>query len=330
MYEGQAYTLESLLPAGITPDMFYMMAASLPALLVIVALGTSLAPKNAMTSRVKNLMERQQELQGNMKSTRRRKREVKKRNVNFMRRVVEKFNLLKGAQVAQTQKTLIEAGLRSKDALMIYAFFTVVSPIIFAIIGVVLWQLQVMGQGKLILNLSLPIFATYIGLKFPMYIVKRKRKKRYRQIQRALSDTLDLMTICAEAGLSLGASLNRVSNELGMVYPEMAEELGLTGVEMGFLPERNQALLNFYERVQLDEIRGIVNVLIQTEKYGTPIAQAMRVLANEFREARMLRAETKAARLPAIMTVPMICFILPTLFIVIIAPSYIRVKDTMH
>lgn len=329
MYKGHAISLQQILPAGMSPDTFYMIAASVPALLVVVALGTSLAPKNAMSGRVKALNERQQELRGDLMAPKRRRRRGKMTNVNSLRRVVNKFNLMKGQQIAQAQSLLIEAGWRSKDALVIFAFFTMVSPILFAILGIVMWQVEIFGEAKRALNMISPIAMTYLGLKFPMMVVSRRRKKRYYQLQRALSDTLDLMTICAEAGLSLGASLNRVSKELGSVYPEMGEELGITATEMSFLPDRNKALMNLSERIKIEEIRGIVNVLIQTEKYGTPISQAMRVLGSEFREQRMLRAETKAARLPAIMTVPMIAMILPTLFIVIISPAVIRTLDTV-
>src|SRR5262249_23731689 len=127
---------------------------------------------------------------------------------------------------------------------------------------------------------------------------------------------------------SLTASLDRVSRELGSVYPEMAEELSLTSIELSFLPDRKKALGNLAERVDIPEIRGIAGVLIQTEKYGTPVSQALRVLAAEFRTQRMLRAEQKAARLPAIMTIPMILFILPTLFVVILTPAIFRVLET--
>lgn len=329
MYKGQPLSLEQILPAGMSPDTFYMIAASVPALLVVVALGTSLAPKNAMTARVKAMTERQQELKGDLTAPKRRRKRTKVADVSRMKRVVDKFNLMKGQQIAHAQSLLIEAGWRSKDALVIFAFFTLVSPILFSILGIIMWQIEIFGESKRLLNMISPIGMTYLGLKFPIIVVSRKRKKRYHQVQRALSDTLDLMTICAEAGLSLGASLGRVSKELGMVYPEMAEELGIAATEMSFLPDRNKALLNFSDRIKLEEIRGIVNVLIQTEKYGTPIAQAMRVLSAEFREQRMLRAENKAARLPAIMTVPMIAMILPTLFIVIISPAIIRAMDTM-
>ena len=140
---------------------------------------------------------------------------------------------------------------------------------------------------------------------------------------------MDLLVICAESGLSLDSGLERVSREIGNASPDLAEELQLTSVELGFLPERRQALLNLNRRTNLGAIRGVVNTLVQTEKYGTPLSQSLRVLANEFRDQRLLRAEEKAARLPATLTVPMIIFILPVLFIVLIGPAIISVLDNM-
>ena len=125
--------------------------------------------------------------------------------------------------------------------------------------------------------------------------------------------------------MSLDAALTRVSRDLGPAAPQLADELSLTAVELGFLPNRRQALQNLARRTDLPAIRGVVNTLVQTERYGTPLAQALRVLAAEFREERMLKAEEKAARLPAILTVPMIIFILPTLFVVLIGPAMVRV-----
>ena len=135
--------------------------------------------------------------------------------------------------------------------------------------------------------------------------------------------------ICAESGLSLDASLERVANEIGDANAELGEELSLTSIELGFLPDRRQALLNLNRRTNLPSIRGVVNTLLQTEKYGTPLSQSLRVLANEFRDQRLLRAEEKAARLPATLTVPMILFILPVLFIVLVGPAIINVMDNM-
>ena len=129
--------------------------------------------------------------------------------------------------------------------------------------------------------------------------------------------------------MSLDVALERVANEIGGANAELGEELALTSIELGFLPERRQALLNLNRRTNLPAIRGVVNTLLQTEKYGTPLSQSLRVLANEFRDQRLLRAEEKAARLPATLTVPMIVFILPVLFIVLIGPAIISVMDNL-
>ena len=151
--------------------------------------------------------------------------------------------------------------------------------------------------------------------------------KRSAAIRKGLPDALDLLVICAEAGLTVDASFHRVARELGRAYPELGDEFGLTAIELGFLTDRRSAFENLAQRVDLDSVRGVVTTMIQTEKYGTPLASALRVLSAEFRNERMMRAEEKAARLPAIMTVPLICFILPVLFIVILGPAACSISD---
>jgi tight adherence protein C len=171
------------------------------------------------------------------------------------------------------------------------------------------------------------LFMPVIIFFLPDYIVKRQRKMRLLRLSRSLPDGLDLLVICAEAGLSLDAALKRVADEFITVVPELSEELLLTSVELSFLPNRRQALANLGSRVELPAFRGVVATLIQSEKYGTPLAQALRALASEFRDHRLLTAEEKAARLPAILTVPMIVFILPALFIVLAGPAFIQVSE---
>ena len=307
---------------------FYTAMAAAAAVMCSYAIYGTFRQRDTMNSRIRAIQERRKELQDDLKTPKKRKKP--EASVNFMRAVVNKLQLLKSAQFEKTEGMLIEAGLRHKDAIIIFAFFNLILPIIGLAIGLAVMQLNsdISPKWKLF-NYLWPVLGAYIGLKLPWMYVRRKRSIRYLKIQRALSDVLDLMTICAEAGLSLAAMLERVSRELMISYPEMAEELALTAIEIGFLPDRNKALLNLAQRSALPEVRGIVSVLIQTEKYGTPIAQALRVLSNEFRQARMLRAEQKAARLPALMTVPMIVCILPTLFIVIISPAVIKLMDTM-
>src|SRR5690606_31613991 len=159
--------------------------------------------------------------------------------------------------------------------------------------------------------------------------VKNATTKRQKALRKQLPDGLDLLVICAEAGLGLDAAFSRVSKEMVKSSPELADEVGLTSIELSFLPERRQALQNLSERTNMPEFRGVVNTLMQTEKYGTPLAQSLRVLSAEFRNERLLRAEEKAARLPAILTVPMIIFILPALFIVLIGPAILRAVDAL-
>jgi tight adherence protein C len=328
MYKGQPFQLSAVLPSWIKVNEFTVGIAGALALLSVYAIYSMFKQRDNLKTRIKAIQERRRELRGEILTPRRRRRPES--SVNFMRAVANKLQLVKKLQVDKAENTLIEAGLRSKDAVSIMAFFALALPIVLSILGLILMQLNIDTPSKWhVFHYIWPVLGAYIGLKLPWWYVNRKRKQRYNAIQKALSDVLDLMTICAEAGLSLAAMLDRVSRELALSYPEMAEELGMTSIEIGFLPDRNMALSNLAKRCQLPEVRGIVSVLIQTEKYGTPIAQALRVLSAEFRQARMLRAEQKAARLPALMTIPMIVFILPTLFIVIISPAIVKLMDTL-
>ena len=329
MYEGQPFSLSQALPRWLSVDDFYVLLTGATAFLCVLAISSSFSDRNPMMSKIRAIQERRQNLQKESRAPKGRKKP--ETSVNFMRAVVIRFQLLKKNQVGHLEAKLIEAGFRSNDAIYVLTFFNLITPIILGIIGFfyMRYKQQLPGAVPSTMNFVWPILGAYLGLKLPGYYVGHVRKKRYASIQKALSDTLDLMTICAEAGLSLATMLDRVSKELAMTYPEISEELMLTSIEIGFLPDRNKALTNLAERCTLQEVRGISSVLIQTEKYGTPIAQALRVLANEFRQTRMLRAEQKAARLPALMTVPMILFILPTLFIVIIAPAAVKLMDVM-
>jgi tight adherence protein C len=168
-----------------------------------------------------------------------------------------------------------------------------------------------------------------LAYKAPDLYLKNRIDKRTHAIRKGLPDALDLLVICAEAGLTVDAAFNRVARELGKAYPELGDEFALTSIELGFLTDRRQAFENLAGRIDLEAIRGVVTTMIQTEKYGTPLASALRVLSAEFRHERMMRAEEKAARLPAIMTVPLILFILPTLFIVILGPASCRIADNL-
>jgi len=239
------------------------------------------------------------------------------------------IKLMQSKQTSRFQDRLAQAGLRSRDAIVVFLFFKTAAPVlaaatVFALLYVVeLWELSAQLKPLLVAG------AAVLGFFAPELFVGNRIARRKQALQRALPDGLDLLVICAESGLSLDAALDRVAREIGAASPELGEELSLTSIELGFLPDRRQALHNLNRRTALPAIRGVVNTLVQTEKYGTPLSQSLRVLANEFRDARMLRAEEKAARLPATLTVPMIVFILPTLFIVLIGPAILSIMDNL-
>lgn len=323
-------TLKDVLPFGLSADDALIGLATVGVFMVVWSIGQVMIERDRFTPRLKMIQERRAELKGAMTAARRRKKTGHNDNtLSLMRQVVAKLKLLQQHQVDSLQQKLIVAGYRSKDAIIVFAFAKLVTPFMGLGVGLLVANLnwddpfntsQAMNWFKI-------IGLGYLFTRLPELIVSNSKTKRNNALRKALPDALDLMMICAEAGLSLSAALDRVAKELSRVSPELAEEFGLTSVELGFLPDRAVALKHLAERCELKEIRGFVNVIAQTEKYGTPIAQALRVLAKEFRTERMLRAEQKAARLPAMMTVPMIVFILPTLFIIVMAPAVISIMD---
>jgi tight adherence protein C len=171
--------------------------------------------------------------------------------------------------------------------------------------------------------------AVILGYKAPELYIGNIAGKRTDAIRKGLPDALDLLVICAEAGLTVDAAFGRVAKELGRAYPELGDEFALTAIELSFLNERKMAFNKLAYRVNLEAVKGVVTTMVQTERYGTPLASALRVLSAEFRNERMMRAEEKAARLPAIMTIPLILFILPTLFVVILGPAACAISDAL-
>jgi tight adherence protein C len=250
-------------------------------------------------------------------------------SLSVMRRVVVLLKLVQSQQSSKLNDRLAQAGLRSRDATIVFLFFKVATPVLLGAAAFVLVYLLEIGDLSPTTRLCVVLAGAALGFFAPELYVSNLTSKRQLSLSRGLPDALDLLVICAESGLALDVALERVANEVGGANPVLGEELQLTSIELGFLPERRQALINLTRRTNLASIRGVVNTLLQTEKYGTPLSQSLRVLANEFRDQRLLRAEEKAARLPATLTVPMIVFILPVLFIVLIGPAIISVMDNL-
>ena len=299
---------------------------------VLLALYAATTVKDPMVRRVKALNERREQLKAGIVASTNKRKKITNRNqaADKVRGILTQFKMLQDDQLKRTQTRLMQAGIRTKDLAFFIIFARFVLPVVIG--GVAVLLLYVLGfepQWS-----ALRRYITVAGLlvgsyKAPDLWLKNKVNKRSHAIRKGLPDALDLLVICAEAGLTVDAAFARVSKELGKAYPELGDEFGLTAIELGFLAERRQAFENLAQRVDLEAVRGVVTTMIQTEKYGTPLASALRVLSAEFRHERMMRAEEKAARLPAIMTVPLILFILPTLFVVILGPASCSIHDQL-
>ena len=299
--------------------------AGIGVFITLVAFAQALMPSDPMAARLRSHKKRRDQLRAEVLGTT--AAETRRAaQITSLKQVLDRLKLLRGEEARKTSEQLAQAGWRSRDALAIYLGIRLATPFIGAVGSfVLLWTLapDATGMQKL---LGMVVAVLVCGFA-PVFGLKRAIKRRQNNLRKQLPDGLDLLVICTESGLSLDAAFSRVARELGFSAPHLADEIGLTSVELGFLPNRRQALQNLAKRTELPAIRGVVNTLVQTERYGTPLAHSLRVLSAEFRDERMLKAEEKAAKLPAILTVPMILFILPVLFVVLIGPAIIQVIE---
>jgi tight adherence protein C len=293
--------------------------------MVLLAVYAAVTVRDPMAKRVKALNERREQLKAGITASTAKKRAKlvrKSETTDKMRSFLSSLKVLQDDQIQIAVQRLAQAGIRRKELAVTIIFSRLVIPVVLGG-GVGLWIYAFGGLADWSSMKRFAIFAaaTILGYKAADIYLSNLITKRTDLIRKGLPDALDLLVICAEAGLTVDVAFNRVAKELGRGYPELGDEFALTAIELGFLTERRMAFENLAYRVNLEAVKGVVTTMIQTEKYGTPLASALRVLSAEFRNERMMRAEEKAARLPAIMSVPLILFILPTLFIVILGPA---------
>ena len=307
--------------------------AAISAAAVVFTFGSSLIVRSEMKDRIKRVaLEREKMRAEEMARLRggtavadgrgiRRSAETK----TYMKTVVERFDLKKAFQDDATVDKLAMAGFRGQGHLTTFLFMRLATPLgIFVLLAIYLVFLNP-GERPLYLNLVYAIGGGIIGAYLPLLLLKNNTSKRQNSIKRAWPDCLDLMLLCVEAGMSMEHAFKRVSKEIGAQSAELAEELTLTTAELAFLEDRGRAYENLGRRTGLDGVKSVMTALIQADRYGTSVGQALRVMAEEGREMRMMEAEKKAASLPPKLTVPLILFFLPVLFIVIISPAMIRV-----
>lgn len=231
-----------------------------------------------------------------------------------------------GVSLEDTKKKLAhrfaQAGVTSPDAPIFYLFFQRVLSLFLAMLALLLILQPGVGLEKL-QSITVGVFIGVIGIFGPFLYLQNKIDRRKQTLRRAFPDTLDLLLICVESGLALDAALNRVCSELGRAYPEMTAEMNRTRLELALLNDRVRALMNLGERTDMVQFRSLVAALIQSERFGTSLTDTMRVLSEDFRLQRLTNAEERAARIPVLLTIPLILLLLPALMIIILGPAVV-------
>jgi tight adherence protein C len=298
---------------------------------MLLAIYAAVTVRDPMAKRVKALNDRRDQLKAGIVTVNAKKRQsIVRRNetTDNIKTFLESLKVLQDSQLKEIQQKLAQAGIRKKEWAVAVVLGRMIGPIVLGILfGILIYAVNYFPLWPAYKKFGLFAGAVILGYKGPDLWIQNLINKRTKEIRKGLPDALDLLVICAEAGLTVDAAFGRVARELGRAYPELGDEFALTAIELSFLTERRLAFENLAYRVDLESVKGVVTTMIQTERYGTPLASALRVLSAEFRNERMMRAEEKAARLPAIMTIPLILFILPTLFIVILGPAACSISD---
>ena len=245
----------------------------------------------------------------------------------YMKRAVDNFNLSKWVGQEEARIKLVQAGYRGQAPYVTYLFFRMTMPIVMLFCSAFYIFIVLDLDYPPMLKVAVCIGAAYFGMHSPNLFLKNKITRRQLSIKRAFPDALDLLLICVESGMSIEAAFRKVSEEIGTQSVALAEEFTLTTAELSYLPDRRQAYENLAQRTGLEGVKAVCLALQQAERYGTPLATTLRVLAQENRDMRMSEAEKKAAGLPPKLTVPMIVFFLPVLFVVILGPAAIRVMS---
>src|SRR5690242_7394455 len=296
----------------------------------VVTLGVPYLERGGLDDRLKTVARRREELRAkHHASLNAKKASLRVEPISYMKATLDRFKLGNALESEDTKEKLSSAGYRGQAPLITFMFFRFVMPfILFAVVLFYLFVVLHLGWSP-VQKVGAAFVGALIGFYAPDMFVNNMIARRQQSIMRAFPDALDLMLICVESGMSIESAFTRVAAEIGSQSAELAEELALTTAELSYLPDRRQAFDNLAKRCGHSGVKAVATALNQAEKYGTPLGQALRVTATENREMRMQDAERKAASLPAKLTVPMIIFFLPCLFVVIMGPAILTIKKMM-
>lgn len=309
-----------------------MLLAAVATAATVYALVMPMFASDTLSKRMKIVAserERMRQRERERANTRNEKVSLRQAPKQFVSRIVDNLNLTKWLAQETAREKLVMAGYRGHAPYVTFLFFRMVTPILFLVGSIVyvffIWH----TEQPLTVKLGLCVFAAWLGMQAPMIFLKNSITKRQLSIKRAFPDALDLLLICVESGMSIEAAFRKVAQEIGGQSVALAEEFTLTTAELSYLQDRKQAYENLQKRTGLEGVKSVCLALMQSERYGTPLGQTLRVLAQENRDMRMNEAEKKAASLPPKLTVPMIVFFLPVLFVVILGPTAIKLTTIM-
>jgi tight adherence protein C len=317
-----------LIENAINVQTFTMVFAALAAAATVLTLAMPLVFADPLGKRMKavalereKIRQRERERMANEQQ----KVSLRQSPKQYMQTIVDRFDLRRWVGQEEARLKLIQAGYRGQAPYVTYLFFRMVTPVVAFMLAIFYVFVVLDLQQTTSIKIGIGIAAAYLGMHMPLMLLKNKIARRQLSIKRAFPDTLDLLLICVESGMSIEAALRKVSDEIGSQSVPLAEELTLTMAELSFLQDRRQAYENLGKRTDLEGVRSVCMAFQQAERYGTPLASMLRVMAQENRDMRMSEAEKKAAGLPPKLTVPMILFFLPVLFVVILGPAAIKV-----
>ena len=318
-------------------ELLYSLTDLANAVTILVALSTfatvltiaaPLLQGDRMRSRMKGVISQRDQLRAQQRAALGGKSEgrLRDRPKGTLAQLVQALNLRQVFEAETSRQQLRQAGLRSEKHLVTYLASRLIAPIVFGLIVFVYSSTVFADRMPAPARLGVTVLGVVVGYYLPLIFLKNMMHRRQESIQRAWSDALDLLLICVESGMSIEAAIQRVAREIGTQSVPLAEELVLTNAELSYLGDRRKAFDNLGKRTGLPTVKSVMTSLIQSERYGTPLGQALRVLAQENRDQRMQAAEKKAAALPPKLTVPMVLFFLPVIFIIILGPAGIMIS----
>ena len=301
--------------------------AGLATFLAVVAFLPQSGPGKVLQSRILQVTDRKEAMKARMKveDKKKKKGQIDDGTIKVMRNTIEKFRMQDMMDNTELRMKLAQGGFRGPKAPIVFLFFRLVAPFLMGIGALIYFGVFYAGAFDSTRHPMIAVLVMLVGYALPNILLKNMTQKRTVKLQRAFPDALDLTVICVESGMSIEKSFHKVAEEIAQQGPELAGEIALTNAELAYMGDRSAAYENFARRTGLQAVKALTSALVQAERYGTPIASALRVLSEESRGERMSIAERKAAALPAKLTVPMIVFFLPVLFIVIIGPAAIQV-----